>query len=111
MGFALMAGRSADRRLFQVLISNYEVSPQPSGSGDALNITLPARRTLEYRDNGGYDATITLPTPKRYRVKRYRIDESANFTLVDQAVVMGPIIHLQAALPPPGVELIVIEAN
>jgi hypothetical protein len=111
MGFALMAGRSADRRLFQVLISNYEVSPQPSGSGDALNITLPARRTLEYRDNGGYDATITLPTPKRYRVKRYRIDESANFTLVDQAAVMGPIIHLQAALPPPGIELIVIEAN
>lgn len=93
------------------MISNYQVSPQPLGSGDTLNITLPARRTLEYRDNGGYDATITLPSAKRYRVKRYRISDSANFTLVDQTVQAGPNIHLQAALPPPGIELIVIEAN
>jgi hypothetical protein len=93
------------------LISNYQVSPQPSGSGDALNITLPVRRALEYRDNGGYDATITLPTSKKYRVKRYRISDSANFTLVDQTVQTGPNLHLQAALPPPGIELIVIEAN
>jgi xylan 1,4-beta-xylosidase len=110
-GFALVAGGSADRRLVKILISNYQVSPEPSGSGDALNITLPVRRTLEYRDNGGYEATITLPTAKRYRVKRYRISDSANFTLVDQTVQTGPNIHLQAALPPPGIELIVIEAN
>jgi len=110
MGFALMAGRSADRRLVQILISNYEVSAQPSGSGDALNITLPARRTLDYHDNGGYEATITLATSKKYRIKRYRISESANFTLVDQTVAAGPIIHLQAALPPPAIEFIVIEA-
>ncbi|HEY2145042.1 MAG TPA: hypothetical protein VGH12_03155, partial [Steroidobacteraceae bacterium] len=110
-GFALVAGRSADHRLVQVLISNYQVSPQPLGSGDALNITLPARRTLDYHDNGGYDATITLPTSKKYRVKRYRINENANFALVDQSVHTGPNIHLQAVLPPPGIELIAIEAD
>ncbi|HEY2675642.1 MAG TPA: hypothetical protein VGI65_01650 [Steroidobacteraceae bacterium] len=110
-GFALIAGRSADRRLVQILISNYQVSPEPSGSGDALNITLPARRTLEYRDNGGYEATITLPSSRKYRIKRYRIAENANFSLVDQTVQSGPIVHLRAVLPPPGVDFIVIEAN
>jgi hypothetical protein len=44
-------------------------------------------------------------------VKRHRISESSNFALVDQSLQIGPSIHLQAALPPPGVELIVITAN
>jgi hypothetical protein len=110
-GFALVAGRSADRRLVQILISNYQVSPEPSGSGDALNVTLPVRRTLEYKDNGGYEATITLPSSRKYRIRRYRIGEGANFALVDQAVQSGPILHLRAVLPPPGVDFIVIEAN
>ena len=72
---------------------------------------LPERRTLQYHDNGGYDATINLPTPGKYRVKRYRINDSSNFALVDQSTQIGPSIHLQAALPPPGVELIVISTN
>jgi hypothetical protein len=44
-------------------------------------------------------------------VKRYRISDSSNFALVDQTTQTGPSIHLQAALPPPGIELIVITAN
>jgi hypothetical protein len=110
-GFAIVAGRSADRRLVQILISNYQVSGQYWGSRDALNVTLPARRALDYHDNGGYAATISMSTAGKYRVKRYRISENANFTVVDQSLQAGPNIHLQAILPPPGIELIVISAN
>jgi hypothetical protein len=44
-------------------------------------------------------------------VKRYRINESSNFAVVDQSTQTGASIHLQAALPPPGIELIVISAD
>jgi xylan 1,4-beta-xylosidase len=93
VGFAVLAGRSGDGRVMQILISNYQ---------------LPAQRTLAYHDNGGYDATINLPSSVRYRVMRYRISEAANFELVDQTVQKGPVLHLQAALAPPGIEFIVI---
>ena len=66
---------------------------------------------MQYSNNAGYDATINLAEPGKYRVKRYRITDSANFALVDQSTQLGPSIHLQAALPPPGVELIVINEN
>jgi xylan 1,4-beta-xylosidase len=110
-GFAVAAGRSRDSRLIQVLISNYQIAAkylQPRGNWDT---SLPERRTLQYHDNGGYDATINLPASGKYRVKRYRINDSSNFALVDQSTQIGPSIHLQAALPPPGIELIVITAN
>jgi xylan 1,4-beta-xylosidase len=119
-GFAVVAGRSADSRTIQILISNYQIAPKflgPRPGGDVMHIPnimdvqLPPRRTLSYHDNGGYDATITLPKPGKYRVKRYRISESANFTLVDQSIQSGPNIHLQAELPPPGIEFIVVSAN
>jgi hypothetical protein len=110
-GFALVAGRSPDRRLMQILISNYQIAPkylQPRGNWDT---SLPERRALEYHDNAGYDAAINLPSSGKYRVKRYRIDDRSNFTLVEQSTQTGPSLHLQAALAPPGVELIVISAN
>jgi xylan 1,4-beta-xylosidase len=119
-GFAVVAGRSADSRTIQILISNYQIAPKFLGArpgGDVvhipniMDIQLPPRRTLTYHDNGGYDAAITLPKPGKYRVRRYRISESANFTLVDQSIQSGPSIHLQAELPPPGIEFIVLSAN
>jgi xylan 1,4-beta-xylosidase len=110
-GFAVAAGRSADRRVVQILISNYQIAAKYLRPRDNWDTTLPERRTLEYHDNGGYDATINLPAAGKYQVKRYRISESSNFALVDQSLQTGPSIHLQAALPPPGVELIVITAN
>ncbi len=118
-GFAVAAGRSADSRSIQILISNYQIAPKflgPRPNGDVMHIPnvmdiqLPPRRTLDYHDNGGYDAAILLPKPGKYRVQRYRISETANFTLVDQSVQLGPNIHLQADLPPPGIEFIVITA-
>jgi len=110
-GFAVTAGRSQDRRLFQVLISNYQIATKYLRPRDNWDTTLPERRALQYHDNGGYDATINLPAPGKYQVKRYRINDSSNFVLVDQSTQIGPSIHLQAALPPPGVELIVISAT
>ncbi|MDP9087921.1 MAG: hypothetical protein M3O26_04175 [Pseudomonadota bacterium] len=110
-GFALAAGRSQDRRLVQILISNYQIAPkflQPRNNWDT---SLPERRTLHYHDNAGYDAAINLPSSGKYQVNRYRIDDHSNFTLVDKSVQTGPSVHLQAPLPPPGVELIVISAN
>lgn len=110
-GFAVVAGRSRDSRLVQVLISNYQIADKYLQPRDNWDTSLPERRALQYHDNGGYDATINLPTAGKYRVKRYRINDSSNFTLVDQSTQLGPSIRLQAALPPPGIELIVISAN
>jgi xylan 1,4-beta-xylosidase len=110
-GLAVVAGRSKDNRLVQILISNYQVASKylrPRGNWDT---TLPERRTLQYSDNGGYDVTVTMPGAGKYQVKRFRIDASANFTLLDQSVQNGPSIRIQAQLPPPAVELIVIGAK
>jgi xylan 1,4-beta-xylosidase len=118
-GFALVAGRSVDRRLIQILISNYQIPAKYLGSrtkGDIAHLadgtieTLAPRRAIDYQDNAGYEATISMPSSGRYQVKRYRISESANYALVDQQVQSGPTLHLQAALPAPGIEFIVISA-
>lgn len=110
-GLAVAAGRSADRRLIQVLISNYQIAANFLRPRDNWDTSLPERRALQYRDNGGYDAAITLPSDGKYQVKRYRTDSSADFALIDQSVQNGPTIKLQAQLPPPAVELIVISAK
>ena len=110
-GLALAAGRSKDNRLFQILISNYQVAAKFLKARDSWDTTLPERRTLQYGDNGGYDATVTLPGAGKYQMKRYRIDASANLVLLDQSVQNGPSIRIQAQLPPPAVELIVISAR
>jgi xylan 1,4-beta-xylosidase len=110
-GFAVAAGRSKDGRLIQILISNYQVASKYLRPRDNWDTSLPERRALQYHDNGGYDAAISLPTAGKYQVKRYRISDAANFALVDQHIETGPSIRLQAALPPPAVELIVISAQ
>jgi xylan 1,4-beta-xylosidase len=110
-GFAVLAGRSKDNRLVQILISNYEVASKYLGPRNNWDTTLPERRALQYFNNGGYDATVTLPAPGKYQVKRYRISDSNDFALLDQRIETGPSIRLQGALPPPGIEFIVIGAK
>jgi xylan 1,4-beta-xylosidase len=110
-GLALLAARSPDKRLIQVLISNYQVPAKFSSPRNNWDTSLPERRTLQYHDNGGYDAAITVPTSGKYQVKRYRLNEAAKFSLLDQSLQNGPNLHLQSALPPPAVELIVISAK
>jgi xylan 1,4-beta-xylosidase len=110
-GFAVVAGRSKDSRLIQILISNYQIAAKYLRPRDNWDTTLPERRALQYHDNGGYDATISVPTAGKYLVKRYRTSDSSNFALTAQSVETGPTIRLQAALAPPAVELIVIGAK
>jgi xylan 1,4-beta-xylosidase len=110
-GFAIVAGRSKDNRLVQILISNYQIAAKYLHPRDNWDTTLPERRTLDYANNGGYDATVSLPGPGKYQVKRYRISDSGTLALLEQRIETGPSIRLQAALPPPAVELIVISAK
>jgi hypothetical protein len=110
-GFAVAAGRSKDSRLVQILISNYQIESKYLRPRDNWDTSLPERRTLQYSNNGGYDATVSLPAPGKYQVKRYRIGSSGNLALLEQRIETGPSIRLQAALPPPGIELIVISAK
>jgi len=107
-GFAVMAGRSNDRRTVQVLISNYEIAAKslgPRANGDVLQIpdimdvTMPPRRSLTYHDNGGYDLTVRVPAGG-HLVTRYRITDKDNYVEVDRAHQSGPVVHLRAEVRP-----------
>ena len=110
-GLAVIAGRSRDTRLIQIVISNYQIAAKFLKARDNWDTSLPERRVLQYRDNGGYDMTITVPGAGKYQVKRYRIDGAANAAPYDQSVQNGPGIRIQAQLPPPAVELIVVGSS
>jgi xylan 1,4-beta-xylosidase len=107
VGFAVVGGRSSNGRTLQVLISNYQVMPKhvrPRANAELQHLA----RSFDYHKNGGYDLTISMAAAGKYQVQRYRITDSINFSLVDQTRQSGQSIHLQAALPPPAVELIVV---
>ena len=117
-GFAVEAGRSDDGHLLRVLISNYQIPAQLLGprSGedvlrvpDTFEVRLLPRRTVVYRDNGGFDLTIDhLPTDRAYVMEHCRITEQNNFQLESTVIAPGQPVHLHENLPPPGVELISI---
>jgi hypothetical protein len=118
-GFAVMAGCSQDHKLLQVLISNYQIAPKylgPRANGDILHIpnimdvTMPARRSIAYHDNGGYDLKVGVAAGS-YLVTRYRITDAENFVQVDQTTQTGPVLHLQASVAAPAIEFIRIEAR
>jgi hypothetical protein len=110
-GFALFAARSQDKRLIQILISNYRVPAKFLLPRNNWDTSLPERRTLQYRDYGGYDAAISVLTAGKYQVKRYRMNDTGNLALADQSLQTGPNLRVQAELPPPAVELIVVSAK
>ncbi|MFZ3216128.1 MAG: hypothetical protein WA192_08725 [Candidatus Acidiferrales bacterium] len=128
-GFAALAGRSADGRTVQILISNYAIPadykpiimqmppdlvkaspPQPDWSAFK---TLPPRKDIVYRDNSGYDLTINnLPWGAApFNMKRYRISKTQNLELVEERSAMGNSVRLANSLPPDGLELIVLKAK
>ena len=117
-GFAVQAGRSADGRTLQVLIANYEIPAELRGPRSTPNVHMPnvfdvsllERRSVTYQNNSGYDLTIDNLVPAReYRVERFRISDDSDFALVDSTTQVGPRVHLQAPLPPPGIELVVLK--
>jgi hypothetical protein len=128
-GFAALAGRSADSKLIQILISNYAIPQgyQPHklemppellksavGMPDFSKIKpLPLRTDIVYRNNGGYNLTIDhLPWGEnKFTVKRWRINETQNFDLVDEKSATGPSLRISAPLAPFGVEFIALDAH
>jgi len=125
LGFAALAGRSPDGRTVQVIISNYEIPhdfkphemPMPPAVETLLHTdfsqikVLPRRTNLHYQNNSGYALTIHhLPWGEApFTIKRYRISKTQDFALVEEKRSKGRTFELSSPLPPPGVELVVLQ--
>ncbi len=114
VGFAALAGLSADHSTVQILISNYEMFwplPAPAGKpgrwkqGSTMG---PLRRP--YTHNQGYHLTVTnLPWGESpFTWKKYRLNEKDDFTVSEAVVGQGNQVTLDSDLTPPGFELVVI---
>jgi hypothetical protein len=118
-GFAVLAGCTHTTHQIRVLIGNYEIPPQVQGPIPGGNVqtipgiatfTWPDRRSVTYANNRGYNLTIdNLPSGNdEYIVKRYRLDDTHDLSLVDTKRHRGSSFKLSATLPAPSVELIVL---
>lgn len=129
IGFAVLAGRSADGRKIQIIISNYaipagykprqmeipaELKDPNSHPWDESHVKkLPNRVGISYHDNAGYSLAVShLPWGKNaFRIQRYRIDKNRNLELVEEKFGAGENVNLSNALVPDSVELIVVQRN
>jgi xylan 1,4-beta-xylosidase len=119
-GLAVLAGRSTDGRLMQVLISNYEI-PQdsigPRKTDDVIHappdfdVRLLKRRTVHYQQNRGFDLTIrNLPGRGRYLLERCRITQQERFEAHSEILEVTGQVHIAEPLAPPGIELLRLRA-
>jgi xylan 1,4-beta-xylosidase len=117
-GFAVEAAKSADGHTVQILLSNYQIPTEflgPRAADDVLHVPpvfdvrLLARRSISYRNNGGYDLTIDhLPPNRRYSVERCRISAALDFTSLGKTIHTETPLRVHEELPPPGIDLITI---
>ena len=125
-GFAALAGRSADDKIIQILISNYaipanykpDLMPMPPElqkaappMPDMSKIKfLPPRTDIVYRDNLGYKLGVSnLPWGNAaFSIRRYRISKTQNLELVEDGIGKGSAVNLSNPLAPDAVELIVL---
>jgi len=125
-GFAALAGRSGDGNTVQIMISNYaipanykpDLMPMPPELQKAAPPMpdmskvkfLPLRTDIVYRDNRGYNLTISnLPWGKTaFRMKRYRISKTQNLDLTEEGSEKDGALNLSNPLAPDTVELIVL---
>ena len=116
-GFAVQAGRTKNGEGVQVLISNYQIPAEFLGPrtgpdllkvGSEFEVQLLPRRSASYRNNAGYDLEIENLADATFRIERYRISAQNDLSLLDSTEQHGPRIRLNATLPPPAVELIVL---
>jgi hypothetical protein len=138
-GFATLAGRSADGKTVQILLSNYEIpagykpkdmilSPELEEMAKKIKAEeaahpkpakpepvneLPQRTGIVYHDNAGYNLTVNnLPWGKEaFTVKRYRISKTQNLELVENKTGGGGSLKLSVPFPPDTVELIVLQSK
>jgi xylan 1,4-beta-xylosidase len=120
-GFAVEAGRSADGRTIQVLLSNYEIPPRyraPRAGANALEVPnqfevrLLERRRIAYGADRGYELTIRgLGAAERYTLERDRIAAGQVLSRVERSERTARpdgSLEVRAALPPPAIELVII---
>jgi hypothetical protein len=128
-GFAALAGRSADDKTVQILISNYAIpagykpkpadrpadlvakpKPAPANPAPAPTNELPQRTDIVYKDNAGYNLAIdNLPWGKAaFTMERYRISETQNLDLVEKKSAEGGSLTLSNPLATDTVELIIL---
>jgi hypothetical protein len=129
-GFAALAGRSADGKTVQILISNYAIPfgfkpvdmPLPADVAKSAPLPdfskfkfLPKRTDIVYRNNAGYSLTVDhLPWGKKpYRIQRYRISDTQNLAQAEaeEKTGNGGRLELSGALKPDAVELIVLNVE
>jgi xylan 1,4-beta-xylosidase len=125
VGFATLAGRSADNSTVQILISNYAIpagfTPPAMQMPPAVLKALPTLdfskikfltpRHLVYRDNAGYTLTVNnLPWGnKAFSMKRYRIGTAQNLELIEDRMTEGESLNFSSPLAPEGIELVVLQ--
>jgi hypothetical protein len=134
-GFAALAGKSADGREVQILISNYAIPAdfKPGNmhmTPDVLKIfskmmaenaqkssdpayvnELPRRMDIVYKDNAGYNLEVShLPWGKgSFTMKRYRISATQNLDEVEDKSLGGNSLALSIEMPVDTVDLIVLK--
>jgi xylan 1,4-beta-xylosidase len=129
VGFAVLAGRSSNRKTVQVLVSNYEIPANyrptpmkvPEGSLPE-NMPMPdfskmrslaPRTNIGYEQNSGYHMVVDhLPWGQAaFKVQRYRLTSTEDFALVEESSSTGGKLDISNRLPPPSLELIVLEGK
>lgn len=110
VGFAVLAGRSTDQRKVRIMMANYEIPPEDR-LPNRQRMRLPRRTNITYQNNQGYALRVTnLPWgDAAYLVKRYNLSETDNFNLQNLPAGKGSSFELSGPLPPPGLQLIVLE--
>jgi hypothetical protein len=124
-GFAAIAGRSRDGKTVQVLVSNYAIPPDftphqmqiPPAVMEGMELDfskikmLPRRTDVPRGSSSGYALSIdNLPWGNSaFTIKRYEITKTQDFALVEERTAKGSKLELSNPLPPPGVELIVLQ--
>jgi hypothetical protein len=72
---------------------------------------LPQRTGVAYKDNAGYNLSVTnLPWGKgAFTIKRYRISKTQNLELVEEKAGSGNSLKLSSPFPTDTVEFIVLQ--
>ena len=111
-GFAVLAGKSADGTRVQVLVCNYEIPEAKRNLPLKLPklVGLEPRHDLAYQNNRGCELKVShLPWGQgEFTVKRYLTTDTLNWAETT-STGKGGILQISSALPPPGMEFIVIQ--
>ena len=128
IGLAALAGRSSDGDIVQILISNYEIPayhprdmhppkgalPKNTAVTDFPRVkSLPPRTDIRVKNNRGFHLTVEgLPWGKAaaFTVQRYRLTPQEAFAM-HESKGSGAKFDFTDALPPPGLELIVLKRD